>query len=509
MAGGADNQTGGFMSLFAAPGAVTGDGNAIVMPSALIDMHCHVFNSTDLPTIRFIDRAYRKRYEHDADFLSLLVGLYKEITLGNAPTATRELADIKAGKVTTDKDDDKSEPQSEVARLTRWIAKFNKSRRGLIAELSGNYANTGPQCVLMTPALVDFNTWLDYRDVPGCRLDDQVRVMGAIAKLPGEVRVHGFVGFDPVRAMFADADATDPNNGNQDDRFNEGQKFIDPFALINTAIKDHGFLGVKVYPPMGFRATNNNNGDISFPGTLKTLAGYNDDKAFGNILDAYLNKLYAKCANEGIPILAHGYNSWGSGQDYAGRATPQFWKKVIETHSTAEKPLRLCLAHFGRFDADHIDSPCLDRDLFPGTWEVIFGNILQADTAKAAHVVTDLSYFAEILYDDLDNRNCAKRLGNLIRKFIDTYDKNVEHLCYGSDWILLAKEPNHRKYHVRLVQFLVNEVGLKPVELARVFFGNAVRFLGLRPGDQNYGRLKDFYHLNNIDGLFPKIEAIA
>jgi Amidohydrolase len=509
MGGNGDREIGGFTSLFTDPGAVTGDANLIPLPSVLIDLHCHVFNSTDLPIIRFIDRAYRKRYEHDADFLSLVVGLYRDITLGNAITATKELADINAGKGPHDKEDDKTESPSEFARMTRWIAKFNKSRRGLIAELSNIYATTGPKCVLMTPALVDFNTWLDSPDVPGCRLDDQVRVMGAIAKLPGDVRVHGFVGFDPVRAIFADADASDPNNGNEDDRFNVSQKFIDPFKLIDSAIADHGFLGVKIYPPMGFRATNNNTGEISFPPTLKRLSGYDDDRSFGNLLDVYLDKLYKKCAHDGIPILAHGYNSWGSGLDYAQRATPQFWKKVVEKHSTADKPLRLCLAHFGRFDADHVDSPCLDRDLFPGTWEVIFGNILQADKSKAAHVVADLSYFSEVLYDDLDNKTCSKRLGRLIRKFIDKYDKDVEHICYGSDWVLLAKEPNHRKYHVRLAQFLVSEVGLKPPELARVFFGNAVRFLGLRPGDQNYNRLKNFYHRNNIDNLFPNLEAMA
>jgi Amidohydrolase len=505
MASNADGDT--LTSLFAAagPGAGPGAGGAQTkLPAALIDMHCHVFNAMDLPAKAFIDHAFRRRYEQDGDFATLMVGLFEEITLGNAPTAAEELAAIKAGTPPDDDDDDEDDAQSEFGRLRQWLKKFNKSRRGLIAELSGNYTSTGQQCVLMTPALVDYNAWLRSPDKPDCRLDDQVKVMGAIARLKSKVRVHPLLGYDPLRAACAEVDLQthDP------DRFNPPLKPIDPISLLDNAINTHGFLGVKLYPPMGFRATNNHQGDIIFPEPLRTIAGPFNDQEFGNVLDAALDKLYAKCANDGIPILAHGYNSWGSGKDYASRASPQFWGQVVAKHSSAQKPLRLCLAHFGRFDAHDLGSNCLERDLVPQAWEVIFGNILQVG-AKAAHVLTDVSYFSEVLADDLDTKNCAKRLAKLIRKFIDKYDQNVEHLCYGSDWNLLAREPNHRKYHVRLGRFLADEVGLTGEQLANVFFGNAVRFLGLRPGDQNRARLEKFYHDNNIQDQFPKIDAMA
>ena len=64
-------------------------------PKSLIDMHCHVFNATDLPAITFINTVVRERFGQDPDGIMPGVGLLMEFVAGNAPRAADELADLR------------------------------------------------------------------------------------------------------------------------------------------------------------------------------------------------------------------------------------------------------------------------------------------------------------------------------------------------------------------------------------------------------------------------------
>jgi hypothetical protein len=74
---------------------------------------------------------------------------------------------------------------------------------------------------------------------------------------------------------------------------------------------------------------------------------------------------------------------------------------------------------------------------------------------------------------------------------------------------MLGLEPGHDRYHVALGDFLRHDVGLNAAQLNNIYFGNAVRFLGLQPGDQNRARLEKFYRDNNIQEFFPQIDALV
>ena len=74
---------------------------------------------------------------------------------------------------------------------------------------------------------------------------------------------------------------------------------------------------------------------------------------------------------------------------------------------------------------------------------------------------------------------------------------------------MLGIEQGSDQFHEELGRFLRDEVGLTTEQLGRVFFGNAVRFLGLQPGEQNRNRLEQFYKNNNIWDLFPQLDALA
>ena len=512
------------------------------VPRALIDMHCHVFNASDLPVVSFIRLVVRHRYGSSGTATDLLIGYLAEILTGNAPRAGDELADLKGedrppietfppasdsigtpmapaahaprsppsvydtnpeespavGPQANTYATDASLSGGNLSRLIKWIRLFNRSRLTLIKILSGMYESKGQQCVLMAPALVDYNVWLRDPEKKHQRLTDQVAVMGAIARQPGKTRVHGFVGFDPLRAFLHREGRTPAHSG---------LPSFDPHKLVEDAVSDHGFLGVKLYPPMGFRAWNNASPHMKFPKKVKDEVRMGiSDRDLGRIIDYELKKLYLFCANNGVPILAHTYNSNESDKCYGWRATPQYWKEAIENVSTPEKPLRVCLAHLCSFDAHTTNSACRPPDTIADAWESTFGRILQ--DPKGQYAFADLSYFQELLDREDGWRARRQKILDQFKSFLHGRPENIDHLCYGSDWIMLGFEKRYEHHHEEVAQFL-HDAGCLPADIGKVFFGNAVRFLGLGAGDKNRERLEKFYDDNNIRQYFPQFDAMA
>src|SRR6266478_4088139 len=110
-------------------------------------------------------------------------------------------------------------------------------------------------------------------------------------------RVHGFVGFDPLRQALYD-----DNRGGAPDG--------DPMAVVRRAIEvNHiavskstkltgGFIGVKLYPPMGFRATDNKHlPDANFnePAYLRST-----DTGLGSHIGSKLDAALAKLSTRGV-----------------------------------------------------------------------------------------------------------------------------------------------------------------------------------------------------------------
>ena len=477
---------------------------AAKMPNALIDMHCHVFNAADLPASPFIYRVVRERYSADPDGLVAGLGAILTALAGNAPTAAAELNDIHQAQPTKSGAAAVGTAHStgSAGGILDWLRLFGHSRRELIAKLTNFYSATQTHCELIAPAIVDYDTWLENVEYEGQRLTDQAAVMGAIAKLPGKPRVHGFIGFDPIRAILAPY-GYNPSGGTALDR-------IFPHELVKDAVNKYGFLGVKLYPPMGFREWDNGKGDITFSSIVKRYVGlvYNNisDKQLGQLIDTELEKLYRYCAEEGVPILAHTYNSNQADECTGWRASPQYWGDVIDNFSTPQKPLRLCLGHFGSFSA-HTKYPACTDAFGAKAWEVITGAILTKPAGK--YVFADLSYLSEVLNQGTGWQTHRKAMSNQFKNFITKYDNQAEHICYGSDWIMLGLEQGHERYHVALAKFLTNDVQLNDAQLNNIYFANAVRFLGLRPGDQNRARLEKFYRDNNIQQYFPQVDALV
>ena len=378
-------------------------------------------------------------------------------------------------------------PNGKISRTIKWVVSFTRYRRELLADL--DRVNHG-RAVLVTPALVDFTKWLDASETP-MTISKQVALMSRLSReRPADLpHIHGFVPFDPLRQAIHDkvgGPATDS-----------------PLAIVDKAVMQQGFVGVKLYPPMGFRAANNANAGDDFPcwvrfgkgspGYDETCRGRGDgNDGLGNepgtVLDAALMKLFEWCAANNVPIMAHTNNSNGAGPGYGTRANPKYWQPVLQKFPT----LRVNFAHFGGFDEAFANGR-LDVTALNKTWEWTIGRMVSAVPDRP--IFADISYFSEVL-----DRHSQQRKDTLacMRRFRDIFPNSEKMLLYGTDWSMIGHEDKFitsTEFLPDIVAEFLSEAGYDMDDRENIFFRNAVQFLGLRNADKNStrGRLEQFY----------------
>jgi hypothetical protein len=141
-------------------------------------------------------------------------------------------------------------------------------------------------------------------------ISDQINVMEQISILTGG-RVHCYVPFDPMKQV----------------AYRLGYTTECPIALVQRAVNSQGFVGVKIYPPMGFAPIGNARKKASFwhrwwlPAVLQR-------PDFGCLLDDALCELYAWCKANSIPIMAHTSRSEGVSHDFEALTAAHYWRHV-------------------------------------------------------------------------------------------------------------------------------------------------------------------------------------
>ena len=385
-----------------------------------------------------------------------------------------------------------------LGRYIRWALLYTRNRYELAEELDQLHGKIGhkSRIVLMTPAIVDFSKWLEDEDQ--LSIQDQVDVMTRIACRRGGPRVHGFVGFDPLRQALYDHHRRSPAD-------------MDPMAVVRRAIEvkqivvgdstrtTGGLVGVKLYPPMGFRATDNRHlPDASFnePAYLRSPdTGLGSQ--IGSKLDAALSKLYTWCSANNVPIMAHTSHSFGPSSDYEGRADPIFWADVIKQNAFPQ--LRINLAHFGHFNkAVQYPRP---QNYVDECWEWTVGKIL----TSSAEVYADISSLGEIL-----KTGSSRKIVECMKAFKEHFPNSDERLLYGTDWSMIAQEERFPKLFSSrpfpdLMTLFLRAVGYDDAQIEGIMFRNAVRFLGLGKAEfekfgekSTRGRLEKFYAAHNL-----------
>jgi predicted TIM-barrel fold metal-dependent hydrolase len=328
-----------------------------------------------------------------------------------------------------------------------------------LAKLPTRY---GSDVRFFAPALVDYSYWLDdFENVS--LLDDQVRVMSDIAARKGRpFAVHPYISFCPWRQI------------------------VEPRQLdvVKDAIQNKGFIGVKLYPVMGFLPIGNAQADpATYPEKLRKTR-----PDWAQALDASLTSLYAWCVAEDVPILAHCSESQAPSADAGRRGGPEGWRHVLSMPQFAN--LRLNLGHLGGLwglaKPSHND------------WTQSLIPLLASDS----NLYADVSDYSSIMHRlGTSDANDDKAVSTAVAGFLRQSPAAKNKLMYGTDWVMLSKDMPAEQYYPSMRERLP---AAWEVDAAGYFGANAARFLGLstkkgQAAAKTRLRLEVFYQKHALD----------
>jgi predicted TIM-barrel fold metal-dependent hydrolase len=354
-------------------------------------------------------------------------------------------------------------------------------------DLSRDVAATYPRVQLFTPMLVDFSYWTGTAEQPRSRLADQIAVQRQLATSaldPAAVPAIGaaflpFIAFNPLREVLV---PSAPEH-------RPGRPLADldgALDLVRAAVLEHGFIGVKLYPPVGFAPLGNERHRRWRDGRLerldaalsgRELAEWRRKKAdLGHHLDQALRALYAFCRDHQVPILAHSNDSNSFQPGYGWCSGPAHWLPVLDEFAG----LRICLAHFGQFTG-------VDAGGEPAAATATRGCFNGISSYAWSYQSAELFARGEV-YVDLSNSEAGtdeearRRLLALLPK-LDAHARGMlrRRLIYGSDWFMNNLNGPHDRFFEKL-EATFHEVWSDPDTVADVMGGNALRYLGLVPG---------------------------
>jgi predicted TIM-barrel fold metal-dependent hydrolase len=482
-----------------------------VADSGAVDIHCHVFNSHDVPVRKFVELVYLEKYP-GGDLLDPLIVFIASIMNFEAPTTRQEIEELthagtdlqslpRRGKterkiravtnalkqmwemdnaatrqwvrqhlsprlrkqyarqptppLTDDAFTETAESLVGLGDIGTWIDFafiYTKARWEITEQLAGLSQEQASDVLLYTPAMLDIGSWVGEPDTSP--IAEQIEVMRLISQLPGRsYSVHGFVPFDPLRAS--------------------------ALANVEHAILECGCVGVKLYPPMGFKPLGN-------------------DGPNGKLLDKQMRDLLAFCLGKDVPILVHCSFSQFITPKAGACAAPTNWKLALDDQ---RQNLRLDLGHCG------------------GPWDLDANNwtetvIKMLGSGKYPNLYADLGDDSSIIESSDTDKKKDRKLMSRLSGYLRKYPKALQRLLYGSDWSLLAREPRANQYYQSMKTRFCDLLKFDDAERQGYMGGNALRFLGLAKENgskpQNRQRLEQFRQKQGLElSIFDKIDALT
>ena len=345
---------------------------------------------------------------------------------------------------------------------------FNHRHVNAIDYLTTYSRKSARKIDLVVASMVDYDWWLARGKATPTSLAEQVEVMGQVSILLGG-RVHGFAPFCPFReAMTVGSDGVGES-----------------LRLVKHAIETRGFIGVKLYPPMGF-APWGNTGQTVWKGKA-TLPSAAADPDFGSRLDAAMQSLFTYCLANDVPIMAHTNHSNGPYEEFKDLAGSKYWTSALKKF----QGLRVSFGHFGDTDLEdhHAERPREFLKL-----------ITAAAGSNGVNTYADSSYFAGVLGNQ-------KKIADILQQLYAASENHVllERLMYGTDWTMILPQRHVERYLSDFIDVMqrieADQPGIltRQTSLSNAFFGqNAAQYLGLTAGKPNRQRLEAFYTANKV-----------
>lgn len=392
----------------------------------IVDVHCHMFNGDDLPVAGFVRNVVLHSFgSGDAKLLDRCVQ-------GNAPNAADDIqrfrdlmnGDVQITSAQVDQAFVEASEQVEAAlaedpalaaEVRRDLAEHDAApveddlqglglpspdrARDFVAimllscvDIPARYAaTTGKGVSLAIPLLVDLDAGVHDRSITTPQ--DLVEVFDLQSEasmrelLPGakDLRLHPFIGYDPLRelAWQLDPRRTGPS----------------PVEIVQDAVLTRGFVGVKVYPPMGWRPAGNAVDDTQ-------------SIRYRGLLDEIVLHFARWCAGEQVPVTAHCNDSNYASAAAHGDAHPDYWHALLHQ---VEK-LRLNLGHFGGIHED----------------ERAYGW-----TRAIAGIMADHeNVYADVSCHDLHHDSARHRHNQVLGWLSGTGHPITSQTMFGTDWFM-------------------------------------------------------------------------
>ncbi len=303
-----------------------------------------------------------------------------------------------------------------------------------------------PAVDVFCPSMLDLDHWL------GCPFTaasqhDQMLLMEQVAAVSGGA-ILPFIGYNP-----------------RTDVLQQGASF----ARVIDAVGNRGFIGVKVYPPMGYRGYGN------APAAVVDACPAIED---GGTIDAALGRLYAWCVDHNVPVMAHTSHSFGRSNALEDCASPLGWRKALENFDG----LRIQAGHFGGTSDHAIDDG----------WAKAY--VTMAGTPQGRNLHVDLSNLDDLFVS-------GSPIGKVMEPLIASTPRRM---VYGSDWYMIEVQGAAATYASAMSTYIgrIEDSGIADLR-KRVFGLNAATLYGLVPrrvgGRQtNWDRLVAYYEKHRI-----------
>lgn len=298
---------------------------------------------------------------------------------------------------------------------------------------------------------------------------DQLPKMTSLEKL-SDGTLLGFSAFDPIRCL------------------QKGLSDAAIISLINESLA-YGKVGFKFYPPMGYRAANNE-----------------EQPKLEHVVDLFFDH----CAANNIPVFTHctpeGFEQ--SPGKTGSNSHPKYWEACLA--KPGRENLRLCFGHAGggrRKVNNKLVHGWLSGGVDEDNWndDDNYARWVVKLCRKYKNVYCEIAYMHEIIGSSGSSDKFKERLIIEYARMVDTEHPYAfaDKIMYGSDWHMPSMVNDIDDYiHDVLQIFMSPELS----EHKKSFFaGNAIRFLDL---NNHLDRVSHLFSESYITSVKAKISAV-
>ena len=201
-------------------------------PIPIIDVHCHTLVLGDVPVGGLVRRYAPGLPEWVARTILRILGVDKATPEGPVLAACKKEGESREDEIS----------EVSILRAVRWVRLMMEDHEVVLARLLEEY----PQVGVFTPMMVDLDGWVGNR-AESCTKHQIMAYESSVKNHVRRIRdlkkyraVHPIVSFNPLKAATCSS----------------------YMPLIEDAILNRGFVGVKVYPSAGFRPSSNTDEEL-------------------------------------------------------------------------------------------------------------------------------------------------------------------------------------------------------------------------------------------------------